>query len=290
MTPHRPYNHTIDLGDNQVPPYSHFYPWSGMGLGILREFLDDMLRKGFICASSFPGGTPVLFAKKKVGTLRLGVDFQNLNKITQKNQYPIPLVSNLIDQLGLVKIYTKFNLHTGYYNVCITSGHEWKTSFQTRYGSLEFLVMPMGLTNALATFQHFMNDIFQDMPDVFMVVHLDDILGNSESEHVHRNHVRRVLTRLRENNLHVKLEKPLFHTNAIEFLGFKVSPQGIAMGSAKTEAISRWPTLSNVKQGQSFIGFANFYHHFIVNFSETVTPLTRLTRKDTKSSRGPEHQ
>ena len=99
-----------------------------------------------------------------------------------------------------------------------------------------------------------------------------------------------MLTRLRENNLHVKPEKSLFHTTSIEFLGFMVSPKGISMDSAKTEAISRWLTLSNVKQVQSFIGFANFYCRFIVNFSETITPLTRLTRRDTKFSWGPAHQ
>ena len=189
MPPHRPYDHTIDLKNDQVLPHSHIYPLLGMDLGILQEFLDDMLGKSFICASSSPGGAPVLFAKKKDGTLRLCVDFRNLNKITWKNQYPIPLVLNLINQLGSVKIYTKFDLRAGYYNVRITSGHEWKTSFRTRYGSFEFLVMPMGLTNAPATFQHFMNDIFQDMSDIFMVVYLDDILVYSESEHVHWDHV-----------------------------------------------------------------------------------------------------
>ena len=128
------------------------------------------------------------------------------------------------------------------------------------------------------------------MSDVFVVVYLDDILVYSKLEHVHQDHVRQVLMHLRENNLHVKLEKSLFHTNAIEFLGFMVSLQGIAMDSAKTEAISRWPTPSNVKQIQSFIGFANFYCRFIVNFSEMVAPLTHLTRKDAKFSWGPEHQ
>ena len=96
---------------------------------------------------------------------------------------------NLIDQLSSAKIYTKFDLHAGYYNVRIASGHEWKTTFQTRYGSFEFLVMPMGLTNAPATFQHFMNDIFQDMSDVFMVVYLDNILVYSKLEVLHRDHV-----------------------------------------------------------------------------------------------------
>ena len=184
---------------------------------------------------------------------------------------------NLIDQLGSAKIYTKFDLCAGYCNIRIASGHKWKTTFWTRYGSFEFLVMPMGLTNAPATFQHFMNNIFQDMSDVFVVVYLDNIPVYSESEVLHHDHVRCVLTCLHENNLHVKPEKYLFHTNSIESLGFMVSPKGIMMDSAKTKAISRWLTPSNVKLVQSFISFANFYHHFIVNFSETVTPLTRLT-------------
>ena len=100
---------------------------------------------------------------------------------------------NLIDQLCLAKIYTKFDLCTGYYNVRITSGHEWKTTFWSQYGSFEFLVMLMGLTNAPATFQHFMNDIFQDMSNIFVVVYLDDILVYSDSETVHCDHVQCIL-------------------------------------------------------------------------------------------------
>ena len=97
---------------------------------------------------------------------------------------------NLIDQLGSAKIYTRFDLRASYYNVCITSSHKWKTTFQTHYGSFEFLVMPMGLTNAPAMFQHFMNDIFQDISDIFVVVYLDDILVySSELEALHHDHV-----------------------------------------------------------------------------------------------------
>src|SRR6266481_1240918 len=185
MPPHQPYDHTIDLKDDQMPPHSHIYPLSGTELIALCEFLDDMLSKGFIQGSDSPGGAPVLFAKKKDTTLHLCVDFQKLNRITRKNHYPIPLVTNLIDQLGSAKIYTKFDLRAGYYNVQIAAGHEWKTVFQTRYGSFKFLVMLMGLTNAPATFQHFMKDIFQDMSDIFVIVYLDDILVYSESVEEH---------------------------------------------------------------------------------------------------------
>ena len=132
----------------------------------------------------------------------------------------------------------------------------------------------MGLTNALVTFQHFMNDIFQDMSDLFIIVYLNDILVFSESIELHQDHVRCVLSRLWENNLHVKPEKSLFHTHSIEFLGFMISPTGISMDIAKTKAISNWPVPSNLKQIQSFLGFANFYRHFIINFSNMVIPLT----------------
>jgi len=117
------------------------------------------------------------------------VDFQNLNKITQKDQYPIPLITNLLDQLGSAKVYTKLDLHAGYYNVRITVGHEWKTAFQMCYGSFEFLVMPMGLTNAPTTFQALMNHIFRDMTDIFVVIYLDNIFIFSDSMEDHQVHV-----------------------------------------------------------------------------------------------------
>ena len=134
--------------------------------------------------------------------------------------------------------------------------------------------MPMGLTNAPATFQHFMNDIFQDISDLFVVVYLDDILVFSESIELHPGHVWHVLSRLRENNLHVKPERSLFHTHSIEFLRFMISPTGILMDVTKTKAISDWPVPSNLKQVQSFLKFANFCQCFIINFTDMVILLT----------------
>ena len=135
-----------------------------------------------------------------------------------------------------------------------------------------------------------MNDIFQDMSDLFVVVYLNDILVFSESIKLHQGHIWQVLSRLRENNLHVKPKKSLFHTHSIEFLIFMISPTGISMDVAKTKAISGWPVSSNLKQVQSFLRFANFYQCFIVNFSDTVIPLTQLTQKDTNFKWRPEHQ
>lgn len=180
-----------------------------------------------------------------------------------------------------MKVFTKIDLHTGYNNVRISPGHEWKTVFRTQYGSFEYLVMPFGMTNSPATFQHFMNDIFHDMANIFVIVYLDNILVFSDNEGEHCNHICRILQRLREHNLHAKLEKCTFHTDTIEYLGFIVSPEGLSMDSAKTKVISDWPRPRTVKDVQSFLGFADFYRQFIANYSDIVTPLNRLTRKDT---------
>ena len=150
--------------------------------------------------------------------------------------------------------------------------------------------MPFGMTNSPATFQHFMNDIFHDMADIFVIVYLDDILVFSDNEAEHEEHVRRVLQRLREHNLHAKLDKCTFHTDTIEYLGFIVSPQGLSMDPAKTQAIRDWPRPRNVKDVQSFLGFANFYRRFIANYSDIVTPMNRLTRKDHPFAWTPECQ
>src|SRR5882724_11007558 len=145
------------------------------------------------------------------------------------------------------------------------------------YGSFEFLVMPMGLTNAPTKFQAFMNHIFCDMTDISVVIYLDDILIFSDSLEDHRVYVRHVLEHLRKYDLHSKPEKCLFHMQKIEFLGFMVTPTGIPMDTAKTDAVSIWLTPTNLKAVQAFLGFANFYCRFIVGFSDIVIPLICLT-------------
>ena len=198
LPPHRPYDHTIDLEEGAAPPYGPIYSMSETELKALREYLDDMLGKGFIRPSNSPAGAPILFAKKKDGSLRLCVDYRGLNAITRKNRYPLPLVGDLLDRLRSAKFFTKIDLRAGYNNVRISPGHEWKTAFRTRYGSFEYLVMPFGMTNSPATFQHFMNDIFRNIANIFVIVYLDDILVFSETEEEHRVHVRRVLERPRD--------------------------------------------------------------------------------------------
>ena len=249
-----------------------------------------MLSKGFIRRSKSPAGAPILFIKKKDGSLRLCVDYRGLNRVTKKNRYPIPLVSNLLDQLRDAKVYTKIDLRGAYNLVRIAEGDEWKTAFRTRYGHFEYLVMPFGLTNAPATFQAIMQDIFSDMLDVSVIVYLDDILVYSKDPSSHVEDVRRVLERLRKYNLYAKPEKCSFHTSSVEYLGFIVSPEGLSMDPAKIKVIQSWPVPKTVKSLQSFLGFCNFYRRFIPNQSEIVTCLIRLTHKGVPFIWSPECQ
>jgi hypothetical protein len=196
LPPHRSYDHKIETIDGQLPPHGRIYNMAQVELDALKSYIDKMLGKGFIRTSNSPIGAPVLFVKKKNGTLRLCVDYRALNKITIKNRYPLPLSGDLMDHLSQAKLYTKIDLRVGYNNIHIAKGEEWKTAFRMQYGSYEYLVMPFGLTNAPATFQYFMNDIFHDLLDICVVVYLNDILIYSDNLEIHRSQVKDVLGRL----------------------------------------------------------------------------------------------
>ncbi|GAW05661.1 hypothetical protein LENED_007533 [Lentinula edodes] len=173
---HRPYNLKIDLEEGASPPLGQIYPLSEKELVALEDFIDKQLATGAITPSSSPHGAPVLFVPKKDGKLRLCVDFRGLNHITKKDRYPLPLISDLLDTPKQAKIYTKLDLAHAYHLVRIAEGDEWKTTFQTCYGSYKWKVMPFGLANTPAAFRRFVNDIFSDMLDVCVIVYLDHIL------------------------------------------------------------------------------------------------------------------
>ena len=170
MPPHRDVDLKIELLDGAEPPIPRVYPLSQPELTVLREFLEEHLHLGFIRPTTLPHGAPVLFIKKKDSTLRLCVDFRALNKITKKDRYPLPILSDLLNAPRKASIYTKIDLRHAFHLIRISEGDEWKTAFCTRYGSFEWLVMPFGLTNGPAAFQRFMNTIFADMLDVCVIV------------------------------------------------------------------------------------------------------------------------
>src|ERR1700742_1411259 len=290
LAEHRPYDLKIDIEEGAEPPLARLYPLSPKELEALRKFLDENLANGFISPSNSPHGAPVLFAPKKNGALRLCVDFRGLSKITRKDRYPLPLLTDLLDAPGKAKIYTKIDLQHAFHLVRIAAGHEWKTTFRTRYGSFEWNVMPFGLTNAPAAFQRFINDVFGDILDRYVVVYMDDLLIYSDTPEEHREHVREILRRLRKHRLFANADKCEFGVSTVEFLGYILSPQGLRMSEEKIKVIVDWPVPRKVKDVQAFLGFANFYRRFIFRYSDITVPLTRLTQKNTTWNWSPECQ
>jgi len=277
---HRPYDLAIQIEEGANPPLGPIYSLSAIELQTLWTFLEENTKTGIIRPSNSPCGALVLFVKKKDGTLRLCVDYRGLNRLTRKDRYPIPLITDLLDAPNRARYYTKIDLRSAYHLVCIAKGDEWKTTFRTRYRSFEWLVMPFGLTNAPAAFQRFMNEIFGDLLDVCVVIYLDDILIYSNNLTSHKDHVKEVLRRLRDNGLYASPSKCTFHQRQVEFLGFVLSLEGIKMDMKKVQTIQDWPIPRHVKDVQAFLGFVNFYRRFIKGYSELTSPLTRLTRKN----------
>lgn len=284
----RPYDHHIPIAEGAKIPTSRIYPLSASELETLAKYIEDNMRSGFIRQSSSPVGAPILFVKKKDGSLRLCVDYRALNSVTVKNKYPLPLIGETLDRLSQAKYFTKLDLRNGYHQIRIAEGDEWKTAFRTRYGHYEYQVMPFGLTNAPATFQNMINDTYMEYLDDFVVVYLDDILIFSNTLEEHKRHVRLALQKLRDNHLFAKAEKCSFHAAEVEYLGYLVGPSGIRMDPSKLESIRTWPLPRCLKEVQSFLGFCNFYRRFIYRYSQLATPLTSLTKKDVKFNMGEE--
>jgi hypothetical protein len=275
---HHGSDHAIELEEGAVVPYGPLYNLSPRELEILREYLADAKQRGWIRESTSPAGAPILFVPKKDGRLRLCVDYRGLNKVTRKNRLALPLISETLDRLCGAERFTKLDLKDAYHRIRIRRGDEWKTAFRTRYGHFEYLVMPFGLTNAPATFQGYINRALAGYTDVFCVIYLDDILIFTKKGEDHWDQVRQVLDRLRQYSLFVNLRKCVFATQAVEFLGFIVRPDGVEMDPRRVEAVVHWPTPISFRDVQIYLGFANFYRRFIKHFSVIARPITDLLK------------
>ncbi|GJR78917.1 reverse transcriptase [Tanacetum coccineum] len=222
----------------------------------LKDQVQELLECGFIQPSVSPWGTPVLFVKKKDGSMRLCIDYRELNRITVRNR-------------------------SGYHQLRVKEQDVSKTAFRTRYGH-EFLVMPIGLTNAPAVFMDLMNRVFHEYLDRFVIVFIDDILVYSKTREKHEDHLRIVLEILRQKKLYAKFPKCDFWLGQVAFLGHIVSADGITMDPAKVEAITKWLRPKTVTEVGSFLGLAEYYRRFLKGFSLLALPLTKLMRKGEK--------
>ncbi|KAJ9565618.1 hypothetical protein OSB04_001584 [Centaurea solstitialis] len=250
----------VEFGINLVPgsapiartPY-HLAPPE---LQELSSQLQELSEEGFIRPSSSPWGALILFVKKKDGCHRMCIDYQELNKVTIKNRYPLPRIDDLFDLLQGAAWFSKIDLRSGYHQLKVKEADVHKTAFRTMYGHYEFLVIPFGLTNAPTAFMDLMNRVYRPMLDTSVIVFIDDILIYSKTKEEHATHLRGVLE----------------------------------LDPAKIEAVMNWEVPKTPTEIRSFLGLAGYYRGFIQDFSRIAVPLTRLTKKREPYVWGLEHQ
>jgi hypothetical protein len=271
LPPERDVEFVIELKPDTAPISRRSYRMPPNELAEPKTQLQDLLEKGFIRPSLSPWGCPAIFVKKDQ-TLRMCVDYRPLNEVIIKNKYPLPRIDILFDQLTRARVFSKIDLRSGYHQIHIRPEDISKTAFTTRYGLFEYLVMSFGLTNAPAHFTYLMNSVFMLELDKFVVVFIDDILIYSKNEEEHAQHLRIVLTRLREHQLYAKFSKCAFWLEEIQFVGHILSAKGIAVDPSKVKDILEWKPPTTVHQVRSFLGLAGYYRRFISDFSKLVKP------------------
>jgi hypothetical protein len=279
LPPKRFMEHHINLIPGSKPPFRNHNRLSPQDLDELKAEITRLLDQGFIRVAHSPYGCPVVFAKKPGETKRrLCFDYRDLNKITVNDRYPLPRVDELLDRLAGAKYFSKLDLRSGYHQIRVAERDIEKTTFNTRYGSYEFLVLPFGLKGAVSTFMSLMNQVLSEYLDKFVVVYLDDILIYSQTLEEHTKHVRAVMNTLRKEKLYCKQSKCEFYQHEVKFLGYIVGANGLKVDPAKVEAVKAWPIPSSVTDVRSFLGFVGFYRKFIAGHSRLTAPLSDLTK------------
>ena len=280
LPPTRPADHRIPLIPGAQPVKVRPYRYSPVQKTEIESQLKKMLAQGVIRPSTSSFASPVLLVRKKDGTWRFCIDYRHLNAITVKHKHPMPVVDELLDELAGSKWFTKLDFRSGYHQICMAAGEEYKTAFRTHNGLFEFLVMPFGLTNAPATFQSYMNIIFADLLRKGVLVFMDDILIYSRTLEEHTVLLKQVLEILQQHQFFIKKSKCSFAKNSVEYLGHVISESGVATDKSKILAVSSWPTPKSVKQLRGFLGLTGYYRKFIKHYGLISRPLTDLLKKN----------
>ncbi|KAI3797433.1 hypothetical protein L1987_32690 [Smallanthus sonchifolius] len=280
IPPDREIEFRIDLVPDAQPVAKAPYRLAPVEMKELIAQLDELLEKGFIQPSISPWGAPVLFVKKKDGSIRMCIDHRELNKRTVKNKYPLPRIDDLFDKLQGASWFSKIDLRSGYHQLKVREEDIPNTAFRTRYGHFEFRVMSFGLTNAPAAFMDLMNRVCRPMLDRSVIVFIDDILNYSKNEGDHACHLKEVLEALMREKLYAKFSKCAFWLREVQFLGHVINPNGIMVDPAKIMTVRDWDIPKTPTEIRSFLGLAGYYRRIIQDFSKIASSLTKLTRKE----------
>jgi hypothetical protein len=280
LPPLREYDMKIDLRPSAKLAAAKLYQLTDDQRKVLLETLEREMAAGRIRPSKASYGSPMFFVPKKDGRWRMVVDYRKINEETIPDAYPLPLISQITNDLSKAKFFTKLDLVGAYQLLRMAIGQESLTAFRTQYGMFESLVVRDGLRNAPAVFQHFLNDIFKELLGQGVTIYIDDILIYASELAELRRLTRKVFEIIRKASLYLKASKCEFEVTSMSFLGYVISDKGIETDPAKVAAVQSFPVPTNLRESRSFIGLTSYYRRFVPNFSKIASPITSLTQKD----------
>jgi hypothetical protein len=279
LPPKRACDHSIPLIPDAKPVNLRPYRYNPALKDEIEAQVAEMLQSGVIQHSQSAFSSPALLVRKKDGTWRLVIDYRQLNAITVKSTYPMPVIDELLDELSGAKWFSKLDLRAGYHQIRMKAGEEYKTAFQTHTGHYEYKVMSFGLTGAPATFQGAMNATLQSVLRKFALVFFDDILIYSPDLESHLDHIKQVLSLLQRHQWQVKLSKCSFAQQQLTYLGHIISGAGVSTDPSKVQEVVDWAIPTTPKKLRGFLGLAGYYRKFVKGFGIISKPLTQLLRK-----------
>jgi hypothetical protein len=210
-------------------------------------------------------------------------DSRSIKKITIRYRFPLPWMDDLMDCLSGAKYFSKVDLKSGYHQIRMREGDEWKTTFKTKEGLYEWIFMPFVLKNAPSTFMRLMNEVLREFIGKFVIVYLDDILIFSNIKAEHLKHLATVMKKLQQEKLLINMRKSSFMKKELIYLGFIISANELNMDLDKVEVIKNWTSPRNIFEVRNFHGLASFYQNFIKNFSGISTTMMDTVKKRHKS-------
>lgn len=279
--PARYAEHRINIGKH-LPVASAPYRLSPVKRNVLKNELEKMMKNDIIEESDSPFAAPVVLIPKKDGSVRVCIDYRQLNSITTPDRYPLPRIDDLLQEAKSSAFMSTMDLRSGYWQINVHETDREKTAFVTPFGMYQFTRMPFGLRNAPATFQRLMDRLKNSIPDVPILAYLDDLIILSPTFNDHMSHLAKTFKQLEKFKLRAHRQKCRFVCSEVKYLGHIITKHGLNVDPAKVEAITSLPAPANIKKLLSFIQTCSWYRRFIPGFADVVQSLTKLTKKNAK--------
>jgi len=268
------WDHAIDVKEDFKPSKAKVYLLFRNEREEVQKFVNEHLKKEYIRPSKSQQTSPVFFVGKKDRGRQMVMDYCKLNKQMVKNNYLLPLITELVDNMGSKRVFTKMDLQWGYNNMRMKEENKWKVAFTMHVGLFELVVMFFGMINLPATFQAMMNEILRDMINEGKVTtFVDDMLVGTETEEGHNEIVEEVLRQLEENDLYVKPEKCMWKVWKVPFLGVVMGEGRVEIEEDKVEGVLKWPMPQFVRDIRKFLGLTNYYRWFVKDFAKVTLPM-----------------